>query len=242
VFDTAALHQNIIDCDAVYYLIHMMSQHTRDFAEAESAAAESFGQAIQQTKVKRVIYLGGLGNDNEKLSKHLASRHKTGEILRSFAPQLIELRASMVIGHGSISYDIISNLIHKLPILTLPKWAQTLTQPIGLYDALSYLVSSLSLETTQHEIVEIGGPEKLSYGDLMKGYAAWRHKKMIIVKLHLIPVRVAAWWLNLFTPKTHAKVGRTMVDSLSNPMVVTNHKADELFPNITPKKLADVFV
>ena len=242
VFDTEKLHEQLMNCDAAYYLIHMMAQKKMDFALAETKAAESFCGAAKNTPIKRLIYLGGLGNDEENLSKHLASRHKTGEILKNNLPQVIEFRASMVIGRGSISYDIVTNLIHKLPVLTLPKWAKTLTQPIGLDDAISYLVAALNLETKEHQIIEIGGPEKLSYGDLMKRYAAWENKKMMIIKFHVIPVSIAAWWLNLFTPKTHAKVGRIMVDSLSNPMVVTNNRALVLFPEIHPKKLEDVFV
>lgn len=242
IFDTEDLSRYLEQCDVAYYLIHMMSQNKLDFAEAETKAAESLCKAASGSNIKRVIYLGGLGNDNEKLSKHLASRHKTGLILISGLPQVIEFRASMVIGHGSISYDIITNLIHKLPVLTLPKWAKTLTQPIGLEDALKYLIAALDLKTKESQIVEIGGPEQLSYGDLMKRYAAWRNKKMIIIRFHVIPVTIAAWWLNLFTPKTHAKVGRIMVESLSNPMVVTNNKAKELFPDIHPKELEEVFV
>ena len=242
VFDTDILRTYLLNCDVTYYLIHMMAQKKLDFAEAELIAAESFCAAAKDSKIKRVIYLSGLGNDNEHLSKHLKSRHKTGKILKNILPQVIEFRASMVIGKGSISYDIVTNLIHKLPLLTLPKWARTLTQPIGLHDTLSYLVAALNLQTTQHQIVEIGGPEQLSYGDLMKRYAAWENKKIIIIKLHVIPVRIAAWWLNLFTPKTHAKVGRIMVESLSNPMVVTNNTAAELFPGIHPKTLEEVFV
>ena len=242
VFDTEKLQGLIQNCDAAYYLIHMMAQKKVDFADAESKAAQSFCKAASNSKIACVIYLGGLGNDNEKLSKHLASRHKTGEILKSGLPRVIEFRASMIIGNGSISYDIVTNLIHKLPILTLPKWAETLTQPIGLSDALSYLVTALSLKTFESQIIEIGGPEQLSYGDLMKRYAAWKNKKMIIIKLHVIPLSIAGWWLNLFTPNTHAKVGRIMVESLSNPMVVTNHRAAELFPAIHTKKLEEVFV
>lgn len=242
VFDTEKLQLYLKNCDAAYYLIHMMAQKNTDFAEAEYNAAESFCRAASNTAIKRVIYLGGLGDDNTTLSKHLASRHTTGEILRKNLAQVIEFRASMVIGRGSISYDIICNLIHKLPVLTLPKWAQTQTQPIGLDDAISYLVAALDLATTEHQIVEIGGPEQLSYGELMKRYAAWDNKKMLVIKFHIIPAGIAAWWLNLFTPKIHAKVGRIMVDSLSNPMVVTNHKAAELFPSTHPKNLEDVFV
>lgn len=242
VFDTEKLHEYLKNCDVAYYLIHMMAQKKVDFAQAESKAAESFCAATSGSNIRRVIYLGGLGNDNEKLSKHLTSRHKTGEILKNNLSLVIEFRASMVIGNGSISYDIITNLIHKLPILTLPKWAKTLTQPIGLYDAISYLIAAQDLTTSEHQIIEIGGPEQLSYGDLMSRYAAWKNKKMAIIRLHVIPASVAAWWLNIFTPKTHSKVGRIMVDSLSNPMVVTNNKAMILFPNIHPKDLEDVFV
>lgn len=242
VFDTEKLHSYLMKCDSAYYLIHMMAYKKIDFAKAESNAAKSFCSAAKNSSIRRVIYLGGLGNDAEKLSKHLASRHKTGQILKQNLPQAIEFRASMVIGHGSISYDIVTNLIHKLPILTLPKWAKTLTQPIGLKDAISYLAAALDVQSKEHQIIEIGGPEQLSYGDLMKRYAAWRNKKMIIIKFHVIPVSIAAWWLNLFTPKTHSKVGRIMVESLSNPMVVTDNKASELFPNIHPKYLEDVFV
>jgi uncharacterized protein YbjT (DUF2867 family) len=242
VFDTQKLTKYLDGCNVAYYLIHMMAQKKLDFADAETKAAESFCKAANNSNIKRVIYLGGLGNDKDKLSKHLASRHNTGKILMSKLPQVIEFRASMVIGHGSISYDIVTNLIHKLPILTLPKWAKTLTQPIGLVDAISYLVAAIDLKTQEHQIIEIGGPEQLSYGDLMKRYASWENKKMIIIKFHLIPVSIAAWWLNLFTPRTHAKVGRIMVESLSNPMVVTNSKAKVLFPDIHPKALEEVFV
>ena len=242
IFDTKTLQKYLNDCEAVYYLIHMMAQKKLDFAEAESKAAESFCAAAKGSKIQKVIYLGGLGSDSDKLSKHLASRHKTGEILRNSLPQVIEFRASMVVGSGSISYDIVTNLIHKLPIMTLPKWSSTLTQPIGLNDALSYLIAALTLKTSEHQIIEIGGPDQLSYGDLMKRYAEWENKKMLIVKFYVIPTTIAAWWLNLFTPKIHAKVGRIMVDSLSNSMIVTNDLASELFPDIKPQSLEAVFV
>jgi uncharacterized protein YbjT (DUF2867 family) len=232
IFDTLRLHESLEKCDVVYYLVHMMAQKKYDFAEAESLAAHSLVKAIQDTKVERIIYLGGLGNDKDKLSKHLASRHHTGEILRLSNARIIEFRASMVIGRGSISYDIITNLVHKLPILTLPSWSKTLTQPIALYDAISYLVASIGVIVSKNEIVEVGGPEQLSYKELMKRYATWKGSKSIFIGLPVIPIPIAAWWLNVFTPKKHAKVGRSMVESLGNPMVVTNTRSKELFPQI----------
>jgi len=229
-------------CDVVYYLIHMMAQNKMDFVKAEAIAAHHFVQAANAAQVKRIIYLGGLGNDQDHLSRHLASRHHTGEILRSGSAQVIEFRASMVIGDGSISYDIIKRLVHKLPILTIPKWSKTMTQPIGLSDTLDYLLAAKSVPLYHSEIVEIGGPEQMSYRNLMERYAKWEHKKAIFIYLPIIPVGISAWWLNLFTPKKHAKVGRVMVESLVNPMVVTTKRATELFPQIKPKLLEDVFV
>jgi len=229
-------------CDVVYYLIHMMAQNKMDFVKAEAIAAHHFVQAANVAQVKRIIYLGGLGNDQDHLSRHLASRHHTGEILRSGSAQVIEFRASMVIGDGSISYDIIKRLVHKLPILTIPKWSKTMTQPIGLSDTLDYLLAAKSVPLYHSEIVEIGGPEQMSYRNLMERYAKWEHKKAIFIYLPIIPVGISAWWLNLFTPKKHAKVGRVMVESLVNPMVVTTKRATELFPQIKPKLLEDVFV
>jgi uncharacterized protein YbjT (DUF2867 family) len=220
----------------------MMAQNKMDFVKAEAVAARNFVQAANVAQVKRIIYLGGLGNDQDHLSRHLASRHHTGEILRSGNTQVIEFRASMVIGDGSISYDIIKRLVHKLPILTIPKWSKTMTQPIGLSDALDYLTAAKTVQIEHSEIVEIGGPEQMSYRNLMERYAKWEHKKAIFIYLPIIPVRISAWWLNLFTPKKHAKVGRVMVESLVNPMVVTTKRATELFPQIKPKLLEDVFV
>jgi uncharacterized protein YbjT (DUF2867 family) len=162
--------------------------------------------------------------------------------MRMAHPLVLEFRASMVIGKGSISYDIIANLVHKLPVLTLPTWSKTMTQPIGLNDALEYLTQAAEVSLTKHEIVEIGGPEVISYKELMQRYAAWKKTKAVFIDMPVIPLSIAAWWLNLFTPRRHAKVGRAMVESLANPMIVTNDRAKELFPDVQPKTLEEVFV
>jgi uncharacterized protein YbjT (DUF2867 family) len=242
VFDTDSLASHLEGCATVYYLIHMMGQKKVDFALAESKAATSFRQAAEKAGVKRVIYLGGLGNDNDKLSKHLASRHRTGQLLKSKKYQVFEFRASMVIGSGSVAYEIITNLVHKLPVLTIPKWSKTLTQPIGLHDVLLYLLASIDLKNKEDLIIEIGGPQTMSYKELMDRYAKWKKRKVILLTVSIIPVGVSAWWLNLFTPKKHAKVGRAMVESLANPMVVTNDLAKTLFPDIKPQPIDKVFV
>ncbi|MEI7838276.1 MAG: NAD(P)H-binding protein [bacterium] len=241
VFDDN-LSTYIKDCEAVYYLIHMMSQTKIDYAKAEIEAAEKLASAVEGSNIKKIIYLGGLGNDKDNLSKHLASRHRTGEILREIKCQAIEFRASMIIGEGSISYDIIVSLVSKLPLLTVPKWSETLTQPIGLNDALSYLVASLDIKSNQNEIIEIGGPDVISYEQLMRDYAKWKGLKRLFIRIPIIPIVVSAWWLNLFTPKNEAKVGQAMIESLQNKMIVTNKRASELFPDIHPEPLLRVFV
>jgi len=240
VFDPS-LKESIKDCDVVYYLVHMMSQNKMDYAEAEKKAAEALNLSLVDSKVKRVVYLGGLGDDKDNLSKHLKSRHTTGDILRTGKINVIELRASMVIGRGGISYEIIVNLVSKLPFLTVPRWSETYTQPIGLDDALKYLVASKSLDTSKNLIIEIGGPEVLSYLELMKRYAKWKGMKRVFIRIPIIPIAVSAWWLNLFTPKNQAKVGRIMVESMANEMVVSNDYAKQIFPDINPKPLDQIF-
>ena len=240
VFDPK-LKEALKDCDTVYYLIHMMSQNKIDYAVAESNAAEALNSALVGSSVSRIIYLGGLGDDKDDLSKHLKSRHHTGDILRQGKINVIELRASMVIGRGGISYEIIVNLVSKLPFLTVPRWSETYTQPIGIKDAIEYLVASKTLNTRKNLIVEIGGPEVLSYLELMRRYAKWKGMKRIFIRIPIIPIAVSAWWLNLFTPKNQAKVGRIMVESMANEMVVSNDYAKQIFPDINPKPLDQIF-
>jgi len=212
-----------------------------NYYDLEAKAAETFGKAAQAVNLPRLIYMGGLGDDADKLPRHLRSRHNTGKILRNYVPQLIEFRASMIVGDGSIAYDIMKNLVHNLPVQTVPAWAVTHTQPIALQDALAYLTESLTVPLEHSEIVEIGGPEELSYKDLTVRYAASIGRKPIVVMIPIVPLWLGAWWLNLFTPWRHAKVGRQMAESLANPMVVTNNRARELFPDIIPESIEKAF-
>lgn len=219
--------------DVAVYLLHMMYRRG-NYYKHEATAAANFGQAVRQAKVPRVIYLGGLGDDADDLSRHLRSRHHSGEILRKYVPTVIELRASMIIGDGSVAYEILKRLVKNLPIQAIPSWAVTQTQPIALHDAIRYLAASLTVKTAGHEIVEIGGPEHLTYKDLIARYAAFKGKRTVLVVIPIVPIRLSGWWLNLFTPPHQAKIGREMAESLNNPMIVTNNRAHELFPNITP--------
>ena len=232
----------LISTDIVFYLVHMMVNNKDDFYEKEAIAAQNTGKAILESNIKRVIYMSGLGNDKEKLSQHLLSRHNTGNILSKYSKEFIEFRASMIIGVGSISFEIIRNIVKKSPIIILPKWAKTKTQPIGLGDVLLYLKSSINVKINKSEIIEIGGKEVVSYEDFIRKYSKFRNKNNIIFCTPLLPERIAGLLLSIFTPKDQSSVGQVMLSSFRNEMIVTNNRAKELFPDIYPRRIEDFFI
>lgn len=240
VFDTERLKKQLQGVDVAFYFVHMMAA-SGDYYEMEERAARSFGEAAGSVGVERIIYMSGLGRDNDELSKHLSSRHNTGDTLREFEPLVIEFRAAMIIGEGSISFQIVKNLIHKLPLLLLPPATNTKTQPIALDDMLKYLTRAITVEVDGDEIVEVGGPEVLTYEALLNKYAHWSGRNVTTVRLPYLPCWLAGWWLNLFNPSGSAKVGRAMVDSFKNEMIVTNNRAAELFPDISPGPMQQNF-
>lgn len=239
IFDEEAMSEALFGVDVAYYFVHLMGQKNRDFYTQEAIAAERFSAAVITAKVKRVVYMGGLGNDAENLSTHLLSRHNTGTVLREHCPLVLEFRAAMIIGSGSISFDIIKHLVHKLPVMTLPRWSISLTQPIALNDALDYLTSGATVPLSHNQIVEIGGPEVVSYKQLYRIYAQWSGRHPFMIRLPFLPEWLGGWWLDLFTPRNHARIGRVMVHSMSNAMIVTHDHAEVLFPDIHPKNIHD---
>lgn len=241
VLDEDQMTEALIGCDVAYYFVHMMGQKNKDFYGQEAIAAHRFSAAVLAAGVGRVIYMGGLGNDHEELSAHLASRHNNGTILRENLPLVLEFRAAMIIGTGSIAFDIIKNLVHKLPVMTLPRWSDTLTQPIALADALQYLTQAATVDLVHHQIVEIGGPEVLSYMELYRRYANWTGRHPFIIRIPFLPEWLGGWWLDLFTPHNHAKIGRVMVHSMGNQMTVTHDHAAQLFPSIEPRSIEIAF-
>lgn len=242
VFEYNNMLLALLGVDVAYYLIHMMASDKDNFYKKEELAATITGKALKHAKVKRVIYMSGLGNDNDNLSNHLSSRHNTGNILREYIDEVIELRASMIIGEGSISFEIVKNIVDKSPIILLPKWSITKTQPIGIDDALLYLKESITLQISKNEIIEIGGNEIMSYEEFIRKYAKFKNKKTIILRLSILPEKVAGIFLKIFMKKDQAQVGQCMLDSFRNEMIVTNNKAKEFFPNINPRKIEDYFI
>lgn len=214
-----------------YYLIHSMGS-SGDFEEKDRAAARNFGGAARECGVKRIIYLGGLGDPDANLSPHLRSRHEVGELLRQSGVQVIEFRASIILGSGSLSFELIRTLTERLPIMTTPRWVSIPAQPIAVGDLLQYLVSALDLEIDGNPVFEIGGKDVISYGGLMKEYARQRGLKRLLVPVPVLTPGLSSRWLALVTP-LYARVGRKLIDGVRHPTLVRNDRAQTVF-NIRP--------
>lgn len=227
----AALHE----IDTAYYLIHSMGSG-QDFEDQDRLAATNFAHAAKVSGVKRIVYLGGLGIQDESLSKHLRSRHEVGAVLQQSGAQVIEFRASVIIGSGSLSFELIRALVQKLPVMICPKWVSTAAQPIAIEDVLNYLSLSLDQEIGDSRVYEIGGPDQVSYGDLMREYSRQRGLKRLMVPVPFLSARLSSLWLGLVTP-VYATIGRKLVESLKNPTVVHDNSALEAFP-LRPMSLA----
>ena len=214
--------------DTAFYLIHSMGSG-HDFEDEDRLAARNFAEAAKANDVKRIVYLGGLGEQDESLSKHLRSRHEVGAIFQESGAQVIEFRASIVIGSGSLSFELIRALVQKLPVMICPKWVSTAAQPIAIEDVLAYLTGALDLEAGESCVYEIGGPDQVSYGDLMREYARQRGLKRLMIPVPFLSARLSSLWLGLVTP-VYATIGRKLVESLKNPTVVNDNSALETFP------------
>jgi uncharacterized protein YbjT (DUF2867 family) len=217
---------------AAYYLVHSMTAGT-DFAQRDMAAARNFGQAARTAGVKRVIYLGGLGAESEKLSEHLRSRQKIGQELRSHNLDLTEFRAAIIVGSGSISFEMIRNLTERIPLMICPRWVRTRVQPIAIEDVVSYLVASLQETRSENEIFEIGGADVLTYGDLMKGYARVRGLRRLLLHVPVLTPRLSSYWVHWVTPIS-AAYARPLIEGLRSEVVVRDRKAHEYFAEIEP--------
>ena len=223
--DAPAVARALEGVDAAYYLIHSMGGE--DFATRDREAARIFGKAAHEAGVRRIIFLGGLGAGG--LSEHLRSRQETGEILRQSGVPVVEFRASIVIGSGSLSFEMIRALVERLPVMICPRWVAVEAQPIAVEDVIAYLAAALDLPAGAERIYEIGGPDRVTYGDLMREYARQRGLKRILIPVPLLTPRLSSLWLGLVTP-LYARVGRKLVDSLRNPTVIRDPAALAAFP------------
>lgn len=227
VLDAASLSAAMQGVEAAFYLVHSMGA-AGDFEKQDRLAAENFAAAARAAGVQRIIYLGGLGEDDPGLSVHLRSRHDVGERLRAQGVPVIEFRASIIIGSGSLSYEMIRALVERLPVMITPRWVRVTAQPIAIGDVLAYLLAALSLKLDGSVKVEVGGPDQVSYGELMGKYARQRGLRRLMIPVPFLTPRLSSLWLGLVTP-LYARVGRKLVDSLRHSTVVRDDSAQSLF-------------
>ena len=234
--DPADLARACAGVDAAYWMVHSMESGV-DFERADRLAAERFAAAAREAGVGRVVYLGGLGaDDDERLSPHLRSRHEVGAILRAGGGDVVELRASIVVGAGSFSFDLVRTLVERLPVMICPAWLATPTQPIAIGDVVAYLAAVLDLPPGPPRIFEIGGPDVVSYGAIMREYARQRGLHRLMIPVPVLTPRLSSLWLKLVAPR-YSKVGRKLIDGLKNPTVVTSDAARRELP-VRPLGLA----
>ena len=225
--DKDSLVAALSDIDTAFYLIHSMGAN-KDFESLDRQAATNFAAAASEAGVRRIIYLGGLGTSDQDLSKHLRSRHETGDVLRESDAEVIELRASIVIGSGSLSFELVRSLVERLPMMICPRWVSVQAQPIAIEDILEYLAAAIELPQSGSRIYEVGGPDQVSYGEIMTEYARQRGLRRLMIPVPVLTPRLSSLWLGLVTP-VYARIGRKLVESLRNPTLVHDHSAEKDF-------------
>ena len=229
VLDASSFKAAIEGVHTAYYLVHLMSSSS-DFQKDDRQAAENFAGAAREAGVKRIIYLGGLGDDSDpQLSPHLRSRHEVGQILRDSGVETIEFRASMVIGAGSLSYELMKSLTERLPVMICPRWVSVRTQPISIDDVLAYLLAAKDLDGNGNRIFEVGGADAVRYLDMIREYARQRGLRRWLISVPLLTPYLSGLWLALVTPASY-EVGRHLIEGLKNPTVVRDKTALEVFP------------
>jgi uncharacterized protein YbjT (DUF2867 family) len=218
--------------DAAYYMIHSMTGNEK-FHERDLTAARNFGDAAAAAGVRQIIYLGGLGDPESELSDHLRSRQQTGAALAEAGVPVTEFRAGMVVGSGSLSFEMLRNLTERVPIMIAPKWVYTKTQPIGIRDILNYLVTALETAESSGRIIEIGGADQDTNATLMQKYAAIRGLRRVMLPVPFLSPRLSSYWVHWVTP-VPATLARPLIEGLRNELVVRDNSAREIFPEIKP--------
>jgi uncharacterized protein YbjT (DUF2867 family) len=236
VLDIESLHQALKGVWAAYYMIHSMND-TGDFETKEYAGANNFVQAAQLAGVQRIIYLGGLGDETQELSKHLRSRHEVGRIFQNSGIPTLEFRASAIIGAGSLSFELVRALVDRLPVMITPRWVAVPTQPISINDLLAYLLEALDLSVDLYDTYEIGGTDVVSYGDLMRVYARLRGRRLLILPVPVLTPYLSSLWLGLVTP-LYARVGRKLIEGVAHVTVVNDKRALQVF-SVQPMGVED---
>jgi len=228
VLEPDSLHEALTGVAVAYYLVHSLAA-SEPFAGADRRGAENFAAAARKSGVSRIVYLGGLGAEHD-VSTHLASRHEVGRILRESGVPTIEFRASIVIGSGSVSFEIVRSLVDRSPVLLIPRWVVSRAQPIAIEDVLAYLLAALDIGLEKSRIFEIGGPDRVAYVDLMREYARRAGLRRAVIRVPLATPRVSGLWLSAVTP-VYASIGRKLIASLRNDTLVRDGSAPQDLPS-----------
>jgi len=216
------------DIDAAYFLVHSMSHTAENFEDLEAQIAENFSRRISETNAKQIIYLSGISND-ENLSKHLQSRLKVEEILKTSGINLTVLRAGIIIGEGSASFEIIRDLVEKLPLMIAPKWVHSRCQPIAIYDVIDYLSKVLGNQQCYNCTFDIGGPDILTYKNMMLRFAEVRKLKRHIITVPVLTPKLSSYWL-YFVTSISFSLAKSLVDSLKNEVVCKDNEIQKIIP------------
>jgi uncharacterized protein YbjT (DUF2867 family) len=216
------------DIEVVYYLIHSLMAGEKEFEDLDRRMAANVAQAAAAGGAQRIIYLGGLGKRDGIQSKHLRSRHEVGDVLREGEVPVTEFRAAVVVGSGSVSFEMIHHLVNRLPLMICPRWVYTRTQPISIRDVLNFLLDCLERPATRGRIIDIGGPEVMTYRDMMLIVARVLKLKRLLIPVPVLTPALSSYWVNLMTP-IPASIARTLIEGLRHETVCENKDALDLF-------------
>jgi uncharacterized protein YbjT (DUF2867 family) len=236
VLEPATLDAALAGIEVAYYLVHSMGGG-HDYHARDVAAARAFGHAARLAGVRRLIYLGALGEAASDLSEHLRSRQATGDALRAPGVRVTEFRAAVIVGSGSLSFEMIRYLTERVPVMVCPSWVYTRIQPIAVQNVLDYLVAALDVPASSGRVIDIGGADVTTYGGMMTGYARVRGLRRVLVPVPVLTPRLSSYWVHLVTP-IPASIARPLIEGLRNEVVVRDPSARELFPHIVPMDYA----
>lgn len=231
--DVDSLRPALQGIDIAYYLIHSMGGGKSGFADRDRLAAQNFATSAKQAGVRRIIYLGGLASGASNLSVHLKSRQETGSALREFGPSVTEFRAGIIVGNGSVSFEMIRYLTERLPVMICPRWVVTRTKPIAISNVLEYLVAALEVPASHGQIIEVGAATVETYRSMILIYAQARRLRRWLLRVPVLTPKLSSHWLRLVTP-IPAAMARPLIEGLRTEVVCTSSRAKELFPHIRP--------
>lgn len=232
VLDPASLPPALAGVEVAFYLVHSLAAGA-DFHERDLEAARTFATAFRDAGGQRIIYLGGLGDPHEDLSQHLRSRHETGDALREAGVPVTELRAAVIVGSGSLSFEMVRYLTERVPVMICPKWVYTRIQPISIRNVLDYLVAALQTPASIGQSVDIGGADIVTYGEMMTIYAKVRGLRRLMLPVPVLTPRLSSYWVHLVTP-VPSVIAQPLIDGLRNEVVTRDDRARTLFPTVHP--------